>query len=75
MVNNEDKLIEMLADDFNRCIVQYTDDEREEIAQTEVENCWKVFGEYGLHKLIQHREYDLAKFREMKEKMPKCTEV
>jgi hypothetical protein len=68
MANNEDKLIEALADVFNGFIVRYTDEEREEIAQSEVENCWVVFGEYGLHKLLQHREYDLAKFREMKEK-------
>ena len=68
MVNNENKLIETLADAFSGCIVRYTDEEREEIAQSEVDYCWEVFGEYGLHKLLQHREYDLATFREMKEK-------
>jgi hypothetical protein len=75
MANNEDKLIEALADVFNGFIVRYTDEEREEIAQSEVENCWVVFGEYGLHKLLQHREYDLAKFREMKEKCQNAQEI
>lgn len=75
MVNNEDKLIETLADAFSGCIVRYTDEEREEIAQREVEYCWKVFGEYGLHKLRQHREYDLAKIREMKEKCKNAQEI
>ena len=32
MANNEDKLIEALADVFNGFIVRYTDEEREEIA-------------------------------------------
>jgi hypothetical protein len=75
MANNEDKLIEALADVFNGFIVRYTDEEREEIAQSEVEYCWDVFGEYGLHKLLQHREYDLAKFREMKYKCQNAQEI
>ena len=75
MANNEDKLIEALADVFNGFIVRYTDEEREEIAQSEVENCWVVFGKYGLRKLLQHREYDLAKFREMKEKCQNAQKI
>ena len=75
MVNNEDKLIEASADAFNSCIVRFTDEKREEIAQSEVENCWVVFGKYGLRKLLQHREYDLAKFREMKEKCQNAQKI
>lgn len=75
MVNNEDKLIEASADAFNSCIIRFTDEEREEIAQSEFKYCWEVFGEYGLHKLIQHREYDLAKFREMKEKCQNAQKI
>ena len=75
MVNNEDKLIETLADAFSGCIVRFTDEEREEIAQCEVDYCWKVFGEYGLHKLLEPREYDLAKFREMKEKCQNAQKI
>ena len=75
MANNEDKLIETLADAFSGCIVRHTPEEREEVSQSEVEYCWEVFGEYGLHKLLLHREYDLAKFREMKEKCQNAQEI
>ena len=75
MANNEDKLIETLADAFSGCIVRHTPEEREEVSQSEVEYCWEVFGEYGLHKLLLHREYDLAKFREMKYKCQNAQEI
>lgn len=75
MVNNEDKLIETLADAFSGCIVRNTPEEREEVAQSEVEYCWDIFGEYGLNQLLKHREYDLAKFREMKYKCQNAQEI
>ena len=75
MVNNEDKLIETLADAFSGCIVRHTPEEREEVAQSEVEYCWEVFGEYGLNQLLKHREYDLATFREMKNKCQNAQEI
>jgi len=75
MVNNEDKLIETLADAFSGCIVRHTPEEREEVAQSEVEYCWDIFGEYGLNQLLKHREYDLATFREMKYKCQNAQEI
>ncbi len=75
MANNEDKLIETLAEAFSGCIVRHTPEEREEVAQSEVEHCWEVFGEYGLNQLLKHREYDLATFREMKYKCQNAREI
>lgn len=75
IVNNEDKLIETLADAFSGLIVRHTPEEREEVAQSEVEYCWDIFGEYGLNQLLKHREYDLAKFREMKYKCQNAQEI